>query len=499
MSDSNPDKRNPSPEQAFDSRPAKVAKIQEDVDTTMKDAFQLLPGSKSQHPSRWAPINQDREKPAQQIQVDEDYNLEEPAMGELASDQFREYSSNLVGLNNMEYDPESPSYGDVMTNIHGAYLPEAPGEDDEGPQDYYDEGIHSPTMLRNEKPIMIPQAERRSAKLGEKDESLLTVDCVNSKTGRESSLYFRYYKWKNLDWNSRRHIDKINSWRNQIWGRANMKMRKVICWHADEDAFFDLYMGICLNRALSDQIKMPTAAQICEDFNDFFRGRVLQDKHGQDMDPRPYRNLASFNSKYNRLCWAIKEANREILTKGPHFRPVITEVMFEFFMSRRLSDGPTTLIVSNGDRGRKRGSGGDKTGSKTQKDMTKEKSDAKKEKKNEAIIASRAAIAKAEDSDSNFMHGWHALFDPLLDMHYQTTSQERKAENTGHRLKGAHEEPVRLEADAPAYNIGKREGFSTKPYSEEQKQATSVGIEPHKVLDDQVQAASILLGLKSGR
>jgi hypothetical protein len=62
---------------------------------------------------------------------------------------------------------------------------------------------------------LVPRGARRTAKVGEKDESLLRMLCDDSVTGVARELHFRNIPHSTIDWSDAEHVTKINNWRNR--------------------------------------------------------------------------------------------------------------------------------------------------------------------------------------------------------------------------------------------------------------------------------------------
>jgi len=69
---------------------------------------------------------------------------------------------------------------------------------------------------------LIPRLERKSAKLGEKDDSLLRMLCDDTESGGQKELHFRNMVHSQIDWDNALHINKINNWRNQVSSLTHM-------------------------------------------------------------------------------------------------------------------------------------------------------------------------------------------------------------------------------------------------------------------------------------
>ncbi|KAF2274082.1 uncharacterized protein EI97DRAFT_435448 [Westerdykella ornata] len=183
---------------------------------------------------------------------------------------------------------------------------------------------------------LIPVEARRKAVRGEKDTSLLTILVKNSQDGKLQELRYAKTPYFMIDWNSKRHIAGINSWRAQIWGRAGFKEKQIIKFTADEDDWFDLYYNLGLAKGLQSPIKLPGVMAVMDDFNRFFQGKVLTDKKGQALEPREPRSYSSFASKSTRIITAIKDANPGAFDERERqFRPVITDELLRSYQERK--------------------------------------------------------------------------------------------------------------------------------------------------------------------
>jgi len=62
---------------------------------------------------------------------------------------------------------------------------------------------------------LVPRGTRKTAKVGQRDESLLRMLCDDSVSGEAKELHFRNIPHSSIDWNDVEHINKINNWRNR--------------------------------------------------------------------------------------------------------------------------------------------------------------------------------------------------------------------------------------------------------------------------------------------
>jgi hypothetical protein len=77
-------------------------------------------------------------------------------------------------------------------------------------------GAKKPTGRVASESRLLPCLERKSAKIGRKDESLLRMLCDNTESGGQKELHFRNMLHSSIDWSDASHINKINNWRNQV-------------------------------------------------------------------------------------------------------------------------------------------------------------------------------------------------------------------------------------------------------------------------------------------
>ena len=181
------------------------------------------------------------------------------------------------------------------------------------------------------KGILIPVEARKLAKAGTKDTSMLAMLTKHSKTNELKELHFQNIVYAHINWNDKKHITKINAWRNQIYGRAKLGIKEVTLWNVDEEAWIEMYHVLLLKYAKKYPLRMHHAKEVWTNFNNFFLGKVLIDKDGNNMPPREQRALPSFTSKVTRLCGKIKE-QLDALSKGVlghDYTPTITQDMID--------------------------------------------------------------------------------------------------------------------------------------------------------------------------
>jgi hypothetical protein len=74
--------------------------------------------------------------------------------------------------------------------------------------------IKTPPTTPPSKSRLIPRGERKGAKIGQKDETLLRMLCDDTETGELKELHFRNMPHSSIDWMDAGHINKINNWRS---------------------------------------------------------------------------------------------------------------------------------------------------------------------------------------------------------------------------------------------------------------------------------------------
>lgn len=171
-----------------------------------------------------------------------------------------------------------------------------------------------------------PCGERKTAKVGHKDESLLRMLCEDTETGETKELHFRNLTHSNIDWNNAQHIRKINNWRNQLYGRAGMKTKEVAMWLPDEDLWFELFWHLSIAESRRHGLLVPKACLVMDAFNDTFVGNVIKDLRGEDTAPREQRGHNAFASKLSRVCSHLRERlhHSSFGKSGDVFVPKIT-------------------------------------------------------------------------------------------------------------------------------------------------------------------------------
>ncbi|KAJ4371262.1 hypothetical protein N0V83_004479 [Neocucurbitaria cava] len=194
-----------------------------------------------------------------------------------------------------------------------------------------------PTTFSTAKSTLIPRGNRAKATLGQQDDSLLRVLCDDSKTGEAKELHFRKIPHSMVDWNKPQHIKDINSWRNQIYGRAGVKSKQVTMWHEEEELWFELYFHLSIAESRSRGMLLPKTKEVLDAFNKTFVGCVLTDKEGNELEARAERQLNAFASKFNRMCPELKaRLNQSVFGKsGDIFLPKITNGMLEEYRQMR--------------------------------------------------------------------------------------------------------------------------------------------------------------------
>lgn len=176
---------------------------------------------------------------------------------------------------------------------------------------------------------LTPVHPRERAVVGQKNPALLRMLLDDSKTGKRKELHFKKLIHSEIDWNSAEDIAKINSWRNQLYGRAGMKAKSVTMWHKDEECWLELYYHLLIVEAYQHGLMVPRARDVLDDFNMFFEGAILVDDDGEEIEPRVARKHNAFVSKLNRVVTHLKERLEMVLLgkTGDYFRPGITSNM----------------------------------------------------------------------------------------------------------------------------------------------------------------------------
>jgi hypothetical protein len=204
-------------------------------------------------------------------------------------------------------------------------------DDDEAGSDLELDDELEPYHGPDGKGILIPIEPRKLAKAGTKDMTMLAMLTKHSKTQELKELHFQNIVYAHIDWKNKTHITKINAWRNQIYGRANLGVKDVTLWNVDEEAWIEMYHVLLLKYAKKHPLRMHPSKEVWTNFNKFFLGKVLVDKDGNDLPPRIERPLASFTSKVTRLCGKMKE-QLDVLSKGSlgnDYTPIITQEMID--------------------------------------------------------------------------------------------------------------------------------------------------------------------------
>jgi hypothetical protein len=185
---------------------------------------------------------------------------------------------------------------------------------------------------------LIPRGERKSAKPGQKDETLLRMLCEDTESGELKELHFRNMLHSNIDWNDVNHINKINNWRNQIYGRAGMKSKAVTAWLPDEELWFELYYHLLIAESRVRGMLLPKTVEVLGTFNVTFAGRVIQDHHGYDTAPRTERQPNAFASKFNRMCPELRTRLYQSMfgKSGDVFVPEITLEMLYAYKKMKM-------------------------------------------------------------------------------------------------------------------------------------------------------------------
>lgn len=153
---------------------------------------------------------------------------------------------------------------------------------------------------------LVPRGDRKRAMVGKEDDTLLRMLCDNPNTGVVRELHFRKIPHSTIDWNDPEHISSINSWRNQIYGRAGLKSKSVVMWHDIEELWFELYFHLSTAESRARCFILPKLQLVMDAFNATFVGQVLEMKDGTFTEPRIARQLNAFASKFNRVQPELK-------------------------------------------------------------------------------------------------------------------------------------------------------------------------------------------------
>ncbi|KAF2110606.1 hypothetical protein BDV96DRAFT_650718 [Lophiotrema nucula] len=194
--------------------------------------------------------------------------------------------------------------------------------------------------------ILIPiNHTRRRAVQGQKDESVLRVQCRYADTNVGKELCYTKQIHAEIDWNSAQDIASINAWVGQIYTRAGFRKKVVHTWHPDEEAFIELYHNLMIAQAQTKPIEKLTNKRLIEDFNYYFTNRVLKDRNGEDLAPCVKRQEHSISSKLVRLAVNLKNRFEEVwlVTQdaGLHepYRPHITIELLDEYKTVKESLG----------------------------------------------------------------------------------------------------------------------------------------------------------------
>jgi hypothetical protein len=159
---------------------------------------------------------------------------------------------------------------------------------------------------------------------------MLRMLCTDKKTGKRKELHFKKLIHSEIDWNDPEHIAKINSWRNQLYGRAGLKAKDVCMWDMAEEAFLELYFHLIVAQGTKEGLMIPRAKDVLDDFNTFFIGKVFV-KHEEQLEPRKARQHNAFVSKMNRVVQHLKTRLEFMMLgkSGDYYRPLITQPMLD--------------------------------------------------------------------------------------------------------------------------------------------------------------------------
>lgn len=181
---------------------------------------------------------------------------------------------------------------------------------------------------------LIPRGERRTARSGQKDETLLRLLCDDTITGEVKELHFRNMPHSSIDWNDAAHIHKINNWRNQIYGRAGLKSKAVSVWLPYEELWFELYFQLSIAESRMHGILLPKNARVLKAFNSTFVGHSIRDQNGNYTAPRAARQENAFASKFNRMCPNLR-ARLQQCTFGKSGDIFVPEISLEMLHAYR--------------------------------------------------------------------------------------------------------------------------------------------------------------------
>ncbi|KAF1911048.1 hypothetical protein BDU57DRAFT_598828 [Ampelomyces quisqualis] len=183
-----------------------------------------------------------------------------------------------------------------------------------------------------------PRGVRRTAKVDQKDETLLRLLCDDTETGEAKELHFRNIPHSSIDWTNAEHIRKINNWRNQLYGRAGIKTKSIAMWLPDEELWLELYWQLSIAESRLHGLLVPRSSVILDAFNETFVGRVIKDVHGNDTAPRQARRHNAFTAKLNRVCSHLRERLHQCTfgKSGDVFVPKITLGMLHAYRDMKM-------------------------------------------------------------------------------------------------------------------------------------------------------------------
>lgn len=182
-----------------------------------------------------------------------------------------------------------------------------------------------------------PVGDRTKAVKGVKNPDMLHMLCKDINTGKLKELHFKKLVHAEIDWDRADHIAKINSWRNQLYGRAGLRAKDVTMWTRPEEEWIELYFHLIGVQGTKEGLMLPVSKVVLEDFNAFFVGRVFNNSHGEPQPPRKERILNAFVSKLNRVVLNIRPRIEHMMIgkSGDYYQPVITEPMLEKYSELR--------------------------------------------------------------------------------------------------------------------------------------------------------------------
>jgi len=195
---------------------------------------------------------------------------------------------------------------------------------------------------------LVPDGDRVKAVKGQKNPDMLRMLCTDKKTGKRKELHFKKLIHSEIDWNDAEHIAKINSWRNQLYGRAGFKAKDVCMWDAEEEAYLELYFHRIIVQGTKEGLMIPRAKDVLDDFNNFFIGKVFI-KREEQQEPRKARQHNAFVSKMNRVVQHLKTRLEYMMLgkSGDYYRPIITQPMLDKYMVLR-KDLKDSNVMTNG-------------------------------------------------------------------------------------------------------------------------------------------------------